>query len=264
MPVRLRQDGQVPSTDPRVIDLEDYLTGRENFKKHYFLAACNPIFGGQDIAISWDSLNNAVNTFCSTYTINPSTVALRFVYCYDPNMTSLYLRVQLCTMVPQPGPPTSIYNLVDTQCAWYQITQGSLVPTQDTNLDDSVYLNNFYYCDNHDMCNTATLQQLSSDGGVVFARTVTFPWIAEILQMYIDNGSPSGATISFGSCSYVKKSDGSTETIWPHGLVLYLSDYEGNAFLNNEQYIVLFANKGCDMGTLCPPHCNVYISPLLA
>ncbi len=260
MPVRLQQQTDT-SDDPQVIDLTSYETGRQNFRNHYFLEGCNSVFGGQDIAIPWDELNNSVNTFCAQYSLDPGMVALRFVYCYSIDSTELFLRVQLLTMIQQPPPNNNTYTLVDTPCAWYQVSDAGMVPTADTNLDDIMYLTNFYYCDYGNQCDVTQLQQLAGDGGIEFARTDTFPWQNEIWQMYIDNGSPTAAKICFGACSYVKKSDGSQLEIWPHGLVLYLQNSEGEDMLDDNTYIVLFENKGCDMGTLCPTNCGVYIDP---
>lgn len=262
MPVRIRTGVHTPTTDPRVIDLEEYNKGRDNFKAHYYLAGCNSSFGGQDIEINWDDLNNAVNTFCTTYSINQNVVALRFVYCYDPATLVLLLRLQICSLNQPITQGTTVYPLVTTPSAWYQISQGSMIPTQNTSLDDTTYLTNIYYCDYGVNCMPETTSQLGSDGGTEFARNVTYPWQNEIWQMYVDNGSPSGAKICFGACSYVKRSDGSTLTIWPHGLVLYLKN-NGTPCLNDEDYIVLFENKGADMGTLCPTECGVYIAPVL-
>ena len=138
-----------------------------------------------------------------------------------------------------------------------------MVTTQDTSLEDPVYVSTMYYCANGLQCNVTTLQQLNTDAGQTYARTVTFPWQNEILKMYVDNGAPQGASICFGACSYVKLSDGTTSTIWPHGLVMYLKTSQGVAMLDDNTYIVMFENKGCDMGTLCPTYCNVYVAPTL-
>jgi len=259
MPVRLQQQTDT-SDDPQVIDLTSYETGRQNFRNHYFLEGCNSVFGGQDISVPWNELNNAVSAFCGEYSLDPSTIALRFVYCYSPDSTELFLRVQLLTMIQQSPPNENTYTLVDNPCAWYQVSDAGMVPTQDTGLNDVMYLTNFYYCDNGALCDVAQLQQLAGDNGTEFARTDTFPWQAEILQMYIDNGSPVNASICFGACSYVYINEGQGD-IWPHGLVIYLKNAEGQDMLDDNTYIVLFENKGCDMGTLCPPYCNEYIAP---
>ncbi len=258
MPVRLRADNSVPDPDHRVIDMTDYLTGRSNFRAHYYLAACNNVFGGQDIDINWADFNTAVNNFITTNGADPALVAIKFVYCYDIAANTLYLRMEIMTMVPSQIVGINEYDLIPTPNAWYKITQGSIVTTTNTDPYSNEYLNSFYYCD-APVCDPSSAQQLSSDLGQVYARTVTFPWQSEILQMYTDNGSPEGAQLSLGACSYVKKGESGTLDIFPHGLVLYLKDSTGAPMLNDTQYVVLFENKGCDMGTLCPPSCNVYI-----
>ncbi len=262
MPVILRAKAQNPD-DPREITLDEYEQGRTNFKSYYYLVACNPDFSGQDIAISWDALNNAVNSFISANPgVTANEVAMRFVYCYDIATTSLYLRVQILTMQPQ-SQGSNVYNLIATPCAWYQISDaGGLTPTDCTDLYDDNYLNNLFYCAGGGSCDAGALIPLSGDGGTIYARTITFPWMNEINLMYIDNGSPVGASICFGACSYLHPSGGVPD-LYPHGLVLYLKNAAGQDMLNDQDYVVVFVNKGCDMGTMCPPDCNVYIAPVV-
>jgi hypothetical protein len=77
--------------------------------------------------------------------------------------------------------------------------------------------------------------------------------------MYLQNGSPANASVCFGACSFATAGLG--PVMFPHGMVIYLKNSNGEALLNNENYIVVFENKGCDVGTVCPPNCNVYILP---
>lgn len=256
MPIKIQTGAG--STDPMVISQDDYATGRLNFQQHYYLANCNSIFGGQDLTIPWATLNAAVNAFCTQYSLSPSVVALRFVYCYDVASNSLYLRLQLCQM-QQSSPGSNSYNLLAAPVAWYQITNGSMVATQVTDLSDPVYLGNFYYSENA-VCSASALQPLSGDGGQTYVRTITYPWQNEVYQMYVDNQGTANFQFSIGACSYVRP-DSTTECMWPHGLVLYLRTAAGIPLLDNSDYIVMFHNKGADYGTMCPTHCDVYIAP---
>ena len=246
--------------NPMVITLADYQAGRANFQGHYFLSGCNPSFGGQDIGISWATFYSTVNNFITSNSLDPATVALRFVYCFDITSMALYMRVQICTMAQVQGQP-STFNLVTDKCAWYIIENGNMTQTSNTNLYDQTYLNELYYCE-ATSCTAQTEQNLAADTGAVkYARTDTFPWVNEILAMYNANGLPGNGSINFGACSYVNGGGGSAPVLYPHGTVMYLKDANGVELLNNNSEVVLFHNKGCDMGTLCPQYCNVYIVP---
>lgn len=256
MPIKIQTSAS--STDPMVISQDEYTLGRTSFQQHYYLANCNSIFGGQDLTIPWSTLNNAVTAFCSQYSVAAANVALRFVYCYNVSTQCLYLRLQLCVM-QQASPGSNTYNLLSSPVAWYQITQGTMAATQTTALEDPAYLTNFYYSDTT-TCNVATLQPLSGDQGQVYVRTITYPWQNEVYQMYLDNQGQPDYKISFGACSYIRQ-DQNTLNIWPHGIVMYLSTAAGVPLLDNNNYIVMFHNKGADYGTMCPPTCNVYVEP---
>lgn len=246
--------------NPMVITLADYEAGRANFQGHYFLSGCNPSFGGQDIGISWATFYSIVNGFITANHLDPATVALRFVYCFDTTSMALYMRVQICTMTQVTGVPNT-YSLVTTTCAWYIIENGAMTQTSNTNLYDQTYLNELYYCE-ATSCTAQTEQNLASDtGATLYARTDTFPWANEILAMYTANGLPGNGSINFGACSYVDGGGGSAPILYPHGTVMYLKDANGVSLLNNNNEMVIFHNKGCDMGTLCPQYCNVYIVP---
>lgn len=242
-----------------VITQEEYNEGRINFKNHYFLENCNALFGGQDIIISWEELKTAVNEFI----VNSGAAepALRFVYCYDENNVRMYLRVQLCKM-EELEEAAGTYALVSADSEWYVLDDGQIATTADDGLYDYMYLNKFYYCDAAE-CSNQTVQQLAADETEsLYTRNITFPWVQEIVAMYEGNGAPSGAYICFGACSYVYGSDGNAPIEYPHGLVIYLRDSTGKAMLNNENELVTFSNKGCDMGTQCPPTCDVYVTPV--
>jgi len=262
MPVRIDTIDKVSDpNNPEVISLAEYEAGRANFVASYFLNDCNTAFGGQDFDVPWANFYSAVTGFISTYGVDPATVALRFVYCYDTAANALYLRMQILTMTADEGVPDT-FNLVPTQCAWYKLENGAITSTSITSLSDPNYLNYFYYCA-EPTCTEATSQNLAADiTDTLYARTVTFPWAAEVLAMYTDNGLTGDGSICFGATSYVDGGEGALSPIeYPHGMVIYLKDADGNALIDNNTEIVLFHNKGCDMGTLCPPCCDIYIVP---
>lgn len=257
MPVKIQS--ATDPTNPMVITQAEYNEGRINFKNHYFLENCNTLFGGQDIVLPWDELNTAVNDFMlNTDTEQP---ALRFVYCYSTDKLRMYLRLQLCKM-EEVAAIAGTYALLMKDSVWYKIDDGQMVATPDHQLYDELYLDQFYYCDASE-CSNQTVQQLSADETEsLYTRNITFPWFQEVVAMYEGNGSPEDAYICFGACSYVNGSDGNAPVEFPHGLVLYLRNSNGEAMLNNENELVIFSNKGCDMGTQCPPTCNVYVTPV--
>lgn len=255
MPLQLRQIDDI--NDPMVISLSDYKQGRINFENHYFLADCNSDFGGQDVAIPWDTLAAHVDSFIIDN--ETSDVAVRLVYCYNTVDCAMYLRAQICRM-EETEQMANTFLLVDEMSRWYTITEGDMVATQDNSLYDPAYFDNFYYCGD-DVCDVNTLQPLNTDvDGELYAKCITFPWTQEILKMYDQNGRPEDASICFGATSYARPVENSTVK-YPHGIVMYLLDKRGKPMLNDRNYIVRFENKGCDYGTLCPPVCSVYVLP---
>lgn len=259
MPVKLKSESN--SSDAMSISLDEYNQGRANFKAHYYRTGCNPSIGGQDLQIPWVQLYNAVQTFIQTTYM--TSVGVRIVYCYDVTTNALNLRIQLCSMAQTPqAQTTNTFALITTQCAWYKIQNGGLVTALDTNLYDTPYLTNLCYCP-APPCNGTNCIPLSTDTqSQNYARTITFPWQEEILQMYLDNGSPQGASICFGATSYTHANSGDSNIAFPHGIVMYLKGVDGKAMLNNDQdTISIFHNKGADYGTLCPKYCNVYVFP---
>lgn len=242
-------------SNPVFVTLDQFNAGRTNFQNHYFLESCNSTFYGQDIRLDWGKFYAAVTGFIKKYSADPSTIALRFVYCYDTASTSLYLRLQILTM----SADTTIanqYNLNATPSAWYSITEAGIAETKVSDLSDSAYLSGFYYCDSGS-CSASSVQQLSADSDS-FAQNIVFPWALEVLQMYADNGNPTGGCIGFAACAFT--GDSSEPVAYPHTLVLYLTDSSGQALIDNNP-CTGFQGKAADYGTLCPEKCNVYISP---
>lgn len=258
MPVRIEIGDN--SNDPRVIDLQEYLDGRANFSLHYYYTTAEATFGGQVIDAQWDDLQAAVENYCTQTGVKPQNVALRFVHCFEPGIAGhLFLRVQICKMVlsSEPPPPGSsaVYDLDTTGSLWYEINNGAIAPTPDESLDGPAYLSNFYYKIDSQ---SADMERLI-DGPDTYVQNLVLPWGDEILQMYIQNQSPTNAGVHFAACSYITSPERSNVE-WPHGMVIYLSDSKG-PLLDNNTYITIFHNKGADMATLCPPDCNVYLMP---
>ncbi len=256
MPVRLQPESN--AQDAMSISLDEYNQGRTNFTSHYYRSSCNTNFGGQDLQIPWDTLQTNVNNFIAN---NGTTeVGLRMVYCFDGATNALYLRIQICAMNELEASPGT-FALVNINCLWYKVWNGTLIATPDTSLSNAAYLTSFYYCANPP-CTGTNVQQLATDTSAnLYARTITFPWTEEVLQMYIDNGSPTGAKLCFGATSYVHANSGESNIAYPHGLVLYLRSSAGQPYLDNYDTISVFHNKGVDYGTLCPSRCNVYVLP---
>lgn len=250
------------SDDPKEITYDEYIAGRTNFDNHYFVLNSSSeqvTFYGQDFYFAWADLQNAVSNYCNMYSINQEDVAVRLVHCFNSTTSTIYMRMQLCKMVPgltstEGGLGTQEFLLVSDEEAWYEIGQSMIQLTGDHQLHDSVYLNDFYY--SADLGSTPYVQ-LSTEPDI-FVRNFTYPWYTEILAMYEANDNPMNAMIHFAACSYVVGPEASNVT-YPHGNVLYLS-VNDVPLLNNDDYLVMFKNKGADNATLCPPKCNVYIA----
>ena len=242
--------------NPMVITLDHFNKMRTHFQQHYFLSNCNSDFGGQDIQIPWSSFSLVVHNFITATGAKPDTVAMRFVLCYDTANNALYLRMQICTMTP--SGTKDEFNLDTTNSAWYTIENGSLAPTAITDLFDQNYLDNFYYCDTA-VCDPNTLVNLASDtAGTVFVRNVVFPWTHEIQKIHIDNGTPANAFVNFAAGSHDKTSK---VVAHPHSLVIYLCKHDKTPLMDNIEYPLEFQMKAGNLGTICPPNCNVYILP---
>lgn len=248
------------STDPRVISLDAFKHGRANFSLHYFYTDTASEYTGDVIQIQWEALQNAVTNYMTVNSVPENQVALRFVHCFDLAQESLYMRLQICRMVPSTTPPppgtSMVYDLISTGAKWYEIKQDSFAPTVVTTMENTEYLNNFYYKEEPQ---AATMQVLSS-GPAKYVKNLTMPWASEVKLMYEENGSPINAWLNLASCSYME-SPVYSNVLWPHGLVLFLSDDTNDPYLDNDDSIVVFHNKGADMATVCPPTCNVYNAP---
>jgi hypothetical protein len=258
MPVKI-----VPTVtdDPREISLTEFEQGRTNFEACYFAGDSTEDmdFRGQDFAFQFSDLNDAVTNFCTDHSIDPGIVALRFVHCYDSDLDYLYMRMQICTLVNEEEVAgRQKFQLSTIASAWYEIRNGVFTATTTDDLEDTAYLNNFYYLNVPTDPNS--LQKLA-DYPDKFVRNITYPWESEVLLMFQDNDSPAGAEIHIASCSYNEPVIDPNVT-YPHGNVMYLS-VGTHDYLENGSSIVIFHNKGCDDGTPCPPNCNVYINPVL-
>lgn len=258
MPVQIRIGDD--SSDPRVISLEAYENGRANFSLHYYYTETEASFSGDVVEVPWNDLQTAVSNYVLSAGVPENEVALRFVHCFSAAEETLYYRMQICRLVlsTEPPPPgaSAVYDLDTTGATWYELKNGVFDTTNTTTLHSLPYLNNFYYKEEPQ---SATMERLI-DGPTVYVKNLTLPWEQEIKLMYAENGNPVGATINFAATSYIEPPEYSN-VMWPHGMVAYLKDSEGVAFLDNEDYISLFHNKGADFTTLCPPNCGNYIAP---
>jgi hypothetical protein len=243
--------------NPMAVSLDALNTATGNFTQRYFVNQCSCSFQGQVVSVPWSSFSNAVNNFITSTGVAADTVAIRFVYCYDAAANCLYLRMQICTM--QPSTVNKTYFLVPNPSAWYSLNNGQVTATADSGLFDQPYLDNFYYC-NSQICNPTTSQCLATDVmGTLYARNIVFPWSIEILQMYLDNNSPQGASINFAAGSFDHGTGAQLQ--FPQGLIIYLRDNNGTILVDNNSYQADFTMKACDMGTICPINCGVYIQP---
>lgn len=260
MPVKIQTGDN--SSDPRVISLAAYELGCANFSLHYYYTDTAASFNGSEIQIPWLDLQNAVDSYVIESGTPENEVALRFVHCFDPIAESLYYRLQICKMVlsstPPPAGASAVYDLVTTGARWYEIKQNQFGSTLNHALAGAEYLNNFYYKDEPQ---ASTMEKLA-EGPALFVKNFTLPWTQELKLIYTENGSPVGAGINFASCSYIEP-PAYANVEWPHGMVAYLTNASGQPFLDNEDYVHIFHNKGADYSTLCPPQCNVYIAPAI-
>lgn len=247
--------------DPRQITLNEYMWGRNNFSLHYFYGTAAETFYGQDFKMHWDDLQNAVETFIGDNSLNSEDVALRFVHCFNSEDKSLFMRLQLCTMTYAglTNLNMPVYDLNSAPVKWYKIAEGVFEETVNDDLRGDNYFNNFYYQAEEG----SEIYESLNNGPTEFVRNLTFPWQAEVLQLYIDNGTPAGAYLHFASCSYTGGYPGSSNITWPHGLVMYLANSDDVPYLDNDSSsLVIFSNKGADMAALCPPTCNQYVYPV--
>lgn len=243
------------STTPATlaVSLTQFNSATADFTAHYALDQCGNGFGGTDIQVPWSDFAAAVNDFIAVNKIRDSkTVALRFVHCYDG--TDLYLRLQILTMTLRQG--SNIYDLNDTPpspVAWYRIDQNGINSTTDTELEDTSYLENFYYSSTVP-CDAASQERLAGDGGTKFARNFVLAWGLQVSNLDGDNGNPQGASVNFAASAFFN----SNLNLYQHCCIIYLREANGTALLNDVIGPVKYEGKGCDMATMCPPTCHVY------
>ncbi|RYD58295.1 MAG: hypothetical protein EOP56_05065 [Sphingobacteriales bacterium] len=253
MPVKISAN-PAGEPDKRAITQDEYDQGRTNFNEHYTSAQTGEV-QGQIIPVSWAAFTNMINSYIATYPaeVNAGNIAVSFIHCYDTLEEILYYRVKLSVLQPTEDP--SVFNLVGP-FMWQTIREHNIAPCVHQSSEDIQYMNNILYLQGPE----ADVQQLSENPGI-FVRSMTLPWQNEILQMYVDNGSPMNATLNLASCTYLDGGTGEALVEWPHGIVLYLS-VGGTDLLNNEDYILPFNHKGADLSTVCPPICHEYIVPV--
>lgn len=259
MPVQLLTTDN-SNGDPRVISLQEYIDGKANFSLHYYYTSEQSAFGGKTVEIPWVDLYNAVYTFYTANSIPANEVALRFVYCFDTVSGEICYRLQLCRMInPHTEGEYTVYDLDDTVCAWYEIKNGLFNTTADHLLFGQEYLDNFYYKTEPQ---SMELECLNTGPGK-YVKNIVFPWTEEIYKMYQENNSPQGGGVHFASCSYMHPGGQYSAVEWPHGMVIFLSDAQGQPLLDDQDYITMYHNKGADFGTPCPPSCDQYKEPLV-
>ena len=244
-------------SDYMTVNLTELEQAQINYRTTYYLAGCCSTFGGQDLRIDWQTFCDAVNEFIMCNELEASSVALRFVYCFDEVSGCLYFRLQILTMVQVPNDPNT-YQLVPEPCSWYVLDSNGMNPTTDTGLSDEAYLNYLYYC-GAEACTAATVQNLAA-AAYLYPQNVTFPWLAEIYQMYLDNNCPENGCIGLLTCAF--PSSQTTPVDYPQTLALYLADDCGTMLVNDTE-TTGFEFKAADSGTLCPSSCNVYIPPVM-
>jgi hypothetical protein len=204
-----------------------------------------------------------VDEYKATFpTVPESEIAIRFVHAYDIGTTTLYMRMQICQMqlTSITEYASQIYEILDNgNCLWFNVNAQSITECANTMLVDEQYLQSFKYMPTG---TEEVSETLSEDGGFRFVRTITYPWEAEIKQLYSDNGSPdeNETQLYFASASYTEGAPGSAAVLWPHGLVMYLA-VNYMPLLDNDNYVSIFHYKGADLGTICPPRCNAYYMP---
>jgi hypothetical protein len=259
MPVRI-----VSVSDPSTfaVTADEVQEGIDHFNEHYTVSSFSE-YEGALYYVNWKQFRDCVRNYQLEFpSVEEENIAIRFVHAFSTVDNTLYMRMQICEMllttITIHSSPT--YEILDNgNSVWYDVKPDSITPTANTSTTDEEYLEAFVYMPTG---TTAVTESLAEDGGFRFVRVLSYPWKNEILQLYVDNDEPdeNQTQIYFASASYTESLPGSTNVQWPHGLVMYLAvAYE--PMLDNDNYVSMFHYKGADMGTACPPDCNVYIAP---
>lgn len=245
--------------NPMAVTLDSLNAATDNFAQHYFINGCDSGFNGKDFGISWSIFSSNIQAFIDQHKLAANTVALVFEYNFDTQSNTFFLQMLICTMTPSPLPNT--YTLLTSQpypIQWYELRGGMMNPIMPPPAPYSLnYLNNLFYC-SLPVCDPGSSQPLSSNPGL-FPQSVVFPWLVEVQQMYSDNGQPANATINFASGCFDQGQQAPLQ--FPHDIILYLRDQNGNMLVDNQSYKLDFQMKAADMGTLCPSMCGVYVQP---
>lgn len=114
-----------------------------------------------------------------------------------------------------------------------------------------------------DLRNNGQFVNVKDWGG---ARAVIFPWREELLAMYTGN-CPSAMCTGFRvMLSSLSMDHGTVVEEFKHGVSFHLEEKRGfprkwHPFMDNDNWAVLYMNKGADFGNLCPPSCDTYTAP---
>jgi hypothetical protein len=259
MPVKIDNSGDPANFS---VTATEVFQGIANFNIHY-KERTDAEYSGRDYTVSWADFSQCIATYMAQFPEVPEEkIAVRFVHCYHTATNTLYMRMLLCEMelTTITEYDCSVFQLLDNNYQlWFDVEENNITLCPEHTFQDEIYLNSFEYKA------TAVAEEtevLAEDGGFRFVRTLTYPWKEEIWRLWADNGAPapSDTLLHFAAASYTEADGGDASVVWPHGLVMYL-EVNGEVLLNDNNYVSLFHYKGADLGTMCPPKCNSYVTP---
>jgi hypothetical protein len=261
IPLKFNADGsrdltQLSSQGGHVVmSLTTLMNAKSDFAKNYF-ADSVPTSFSQSVSVNWNLFSSTVLSGISP--ADMSNVALNFIHRYDPAFARWYVCVEVVLLNPAPSSmtPDGDYNVytVASKLNRYDIVNGSITPST---LPSPATFDQVYF----DHIIDANGLKLDVNTNV---NSITFPWQSEILKLLTDNNlnnSSNDVLLKIVCCTMdFSAFPDESDVRWPHGIAMYLTQ-NGTEYLDNNNYAVIFKNKGADFGSMCPPRCDGYWRP---
>lgn len=224
------------------VNLTDLNAATKSFKGMYSVSGVSDF--APSIAIKWTDLVAAVET--NGGIANIQEIALRFIHRYDKTSQVWFLTMEVCQMDMTTGALVAYGNR-------YDLMNNTITTSSFTGNYDPVYFDYVLFDGKGIDPNT-------------FVHNVVFPWYQEISEIHCQNNLPLTDTHSaavFTACTFDYSAEVPAKCLvdWPHTIVVYMAAEGHGIYVDDAEYTHMFTNRAGDVGSMCPPRCNVYDWP---
>ncbi|PZF73741.1 hypothetical protein DN068_07020 [Taibaiella soli] len=237
---------------------------KSDFANRYYVSGTGDTNFSSQFSVLWDDFYFAVQQIIFALGCDEKDVVLQFFHRYDASAQSWFLTmgggVMNGTPVTKVG-NDNVYNITPGDVR-YDLSNDGVNPSSfdGTYADD--YFDNFYYRP----LDTTYLPLSADTSHTTYVTSVTFDWLKEIYQLYLDNLPTTPATINlvFASISYDCPQPGNpySNVEWPHSICMFIN-IDGDDALDNSPAPIgaMFKMRAADCGTNQPPMILQYIMP---